>query len=341
MDARSADHPEDMLAEKLLSEPGRFEPVTALRVAQRASTRGLDIVAPVGVDPAPLAVSGFQRGEKRNRIRSLLASLSGPVGSLPPSYNQLIMREERQRSRSLSAFLDVFNGRIGELFADASEKYRLVRWIRWQGHAGEGGFLRVLLSLGGFGTRHTIERAEVDRDLALRFSGYFADRTRHASGLAAMLGELTGAPVRIEQFRARWLTIPSSERSRIGQPQGLQLGVNAAAGSRLRDLTGAFRIVVGPLHYADYLKLSPDAKAMREIVAITRLYVGPSLDFDVQVVLCKEDVPQSQLGRAGDPPRLGWNCWARTEPATKDSGDAVIQAQAVERARVVEVRHAP
>ncbi len=44
---------------------------------------------------------------------------------------------------------------------------------------------------------------------------------------------------------------------------------------------------------------------MREIVAITRLYVGPSLDFDVQVVLRKVDVPQSQLGRAGDPTGSG------------------------------------
>lgn len=339
MDARSTAHHSEALAERLRSDPGSFEPVTALRIAQVASPGGLDVVAPIGVDPSPLAVGGFSRGEKRNRIRSLFASLSGPVGSLPPSYNHLIMREERQRSRSLSAFLDVFNGRISELFADAAEKYRLARWMRWQGKQGDGGFIRVLLALGGFGTRRTIDRAEIDRDIALRFSGFFADRTRHASGLAAMLAELTGASVRIEQFRPRWLTMPLGEQSRLGQPQGLQLGVNSSAGSRLRDLTGAFRVVIGPLYYADYLRLSPDARAMRDIVALTRLYVGPSLDFDVQVVLRKEDVPVSQLGRAGDPPRLGWNCWARTAPAMQDSGDAVIQAVAVETA-MLEVRHA-
>lgn len=339
MDAKSIDHPDDLLIERLAHDPGRFEPVTALRVAQAASPCGLDVVAPLGLDPAPIAVSGFQRGDRRNRIRTLFPSLSGPAGSLPPSYNQLILREERQRSRSLSAFLDVFNGRISELFADASEKYRLARWMRWQSHEREGGFLRALLSLGGFGTRRTVERTNVSRDLPLRFSGFFADRTRHASGLSAMLGELTGAPVKIEQFRPRWLTIPLSERSQIGQPSGVKLGANASAGTRLRDQSGGFRVIIGPLRYGEYLSLAPDSKAMREIVALTRLYVGPSLDFDVQVVLWKEDVPESQLGRSGDPPRLGWNCWARIAPAVRDSGDAVVQARTVEKADV-EVRHA-
>ncbi|SIQ49136.1 type VI secretion system protein ImpH [Rhizobium sp. RU35A] len=340
MDAGSVDQFPDVLAERLVRDPGSFEPVTALRVAQAVSPDGLDVVAPVGVDPAPLAVSGFERSERRSRIRSLFASLSGPVGALPPSYNQLILREERQRSRAFSAFLDVFNGRISELFADACEKYRLARALRWQGKEAKAGFLRALLSLGGFGTRRTVERAGISRDLPLRFSGFFADRTRHASGLAAMLEELTGAPVQIEQFRPRWLTIPPAERSRIGQPQGLQLGTNASAGSRFRDQSGGFRVVIGPLHYGDYLRLSPDARAMGEIVALTRLYVGPSLDFDVQVVLRKEDVPETQLGRSGDPPRLGWNAWARIAPAARDSGDAVVQAMAVEN-MAMEVQHAP
>ncbi|MFD1745006.1 type VI secretion system baseplate subunit TssG [Rhizobium helianthi] len=324
-------HHQDALAERLLRDPGRFEPVTALRVAQRASPEGLDIVAPVGVEPSPLAVSGFTRTDKRNRIKTLFASLSGPVGSLPASYNQLVMREERQRSKALSAFLDVFNGRISELFADATEKYRIARWLRWQGGRDGSGFLRALLSLGGFGTRRTISRAEVAEDVVLRFSGFFANRTRSASALSAMLCELTGASVRIEQFRPRWIKIPQGERSRLGQPQGLILGGNASAGQSLRDLTGAFRLVIGPLAYADYMRLSPDSRLLREIVALTRLYVGPTLDFDVQVVLRREDVPFCQLGRAGDPPRLGWNTWARTEPAVKDNGDAIIQAAAVEK----------
>ncbi|MCJ8510231.1 type VI secretion system baseplate subunit TssG [Rhizobium lemnae] len=339
MDVTSADHQYDVLAEKLIREPDLFDPVTALRVAQAASPMGLDIVAPIGVDPAALSIGGFQRGKHRNRVRSLLASLSGPAGSLPPSYDQLIMREERQRSRSLSAFLDIFNGRLSELFADAVEKYRLGRWMRWQSHRGESGLFRILLSLGGFGTHNTIDRTDVGCDFVLRFSGLFADRARHASGLRAMLQELTGVPVQIEQFKLRWLVMPAREMSRFDQPQGLVLGVNASAGSRLRDLTGAFRIVIGPLRYADYLRFKPDSKTLGEVVAVTRLYVGPALDFDVQVILCRLDVPESQLGRAGDPPRLGWNCWTRSQPVTKDCGDAVIQARFVEAART-EIRDA-
>lgn len=339
MDKRSVNHMTDVLAERLIRDPGSFEPVTALRVAQKASPSGLDIIAPIGVQTSPVATSGFTRSQKRNRIKTLFASLSGPVGSLPSSYNQLIMREERQRSRSLSAFLDVFNGRISELFADATEKYRLAHWLRWQGERGEGGFLRTLYSLGGFGTHRTISRAQINGDLVLRFAGFFANRTRHPAGLSAMLQELIAAPVRIEQFRQRWLKIPVGERSRIGQQQGLVLGSNASAGERFRDLTGAFRIVIGPLAYGDYMRLSPDSASIREIICLARLYVGPTLDFDVQVVLRKDDVPLCQLGRAGDPPRLGWNCWARSGPATKDNGDAIIQAASIQ-SQGREVSHA-
>ncbi|WP_436799533.1 type VI secretion system baseplate subunit TssG [Rhizobium oryzicola] len=339
MDLRSSHQQSDALLDLLESDPGRFEPTTALRIAQSADPSTLDIVAPIGVAPVAVAVSGYIRSGKRAKIRSLFANLTGPVGSLPQSYNELIMREERQRSRSLAAFFDVFNGRISELFADATEKYRLARWLRWQGSHRDNGFLRALFSLGGLGTRRLVDRAGITPDLTLRFSGYFSSRNRHASGLRAMLQEVTGAPVEIQQFRPRWLSMPAAEKSRIGQPRGLQLGVNATAGDKLKDLTGSFRIVIGPVAYGDYMRLSPDSASMKEITALTRLYVGAALDFDIQVILRKEDIPVCQLGRAGDPPRLGWNSWARTAPAAADSGDAVIQAATVER-QDREVTHA-
>jgi type VI secretion system protein ImpH len=315
----------DELAALLERDPGRFDPVTALRVAQASGEDGLEITAPAGVVPAALAVSGFGRRGGRRVIRSALASLTGPLGSLPPTYNDLILREERNRARALSAFFDLFGTRMSELFADACEKYRLARSLRWGGDRRRNRFIRTLLSLAGFGTRGLVPRAGVEEDLLLRFSGFFANRTRNAASLGALLADVTGLPVAIEQFRGRWLTIPPEELSRIGQSKGLQLGVNATAGASLRDFSGGFRIVIGPVHYADYLRLSPDGAAVREISALTRLYVGHGLDFDIQVILKKEDVPFSVLGQAGDPPRLGWNSWARTGPALKDSADAVIK----------------
>ncbi|ANL44039.1 type VI secretion system-associated protein (plasmid) [Rhizobium phaseoli] len=324
MDMQTASKP-DTLTDLLERDPGRFEPVTAFRVAQASVGEGrLDVASHVGVSPAPLAVSGYKRKGGRATVRSALAGLVGALGSMPSVYNELIMREERNRSRALAGFFDLFGARMAELFADACEKYRIARRLRWGGTWASNAFVTTLLSLTGFGTKRLVEQSGVDEELILRFSGFFAARNRNTVNLRAMLAEFSGLPVEIELFRGRWLSIPPEERSRMSQLQGVQLGVNATAGAAVHDFSGGFRVVIGPLGYADYLTLAPGGKAITELFALTRLYVGSALDFDIQVVLRKEDVPFCRLGQAGDPPRLGWNSWARVAPAAKDSGDAVV-----------------
>ncbi|SFB15196.1 type VI secretion system protein ImpH [Rhizobium sp. NFR07] len=335
MDLSTLRQPEtrDTLVDLLERDPGRFDPVTAFRVAQAAAeTDGasgeLEIASHTGVSPAPLPVSGFRQKGVRTTLRSAFAGLTGPVGSMPANYNELIMREERNRSKGLASFFDLFSTRMAELFADASEKYRIARRLRWGQRREDNGFITTLFALTGFGTRKLKEKSGVDEDVILRFSGFFAARNRNASNLRAMLTEFSGLPVEIELFRPRWLTIPEQERSRMGAPQGVQLGINATAGTAIHDFSGGFRVIVGPLAYRDYLSLTPGGRNITELFALTRLYVGSALDFDIQVILKKEDVPFCQLGQtdgaSGDRPRLGWNSWARVAPAAKDSDDAVI-----------------
>jgi len=58
---------------------------------------------------------------------------------------------------------------------------------------------------------------------------------------------------------------------------------------------------------------------------MTRLYVGPEFEFDVQPVLKAAEVPWCQL--SADPasgPRLGWNTWIRSREFDHDADDAVF-----------------
>lgn len=320
----SAENRNESLVTLLERDPGRFEPATAFRVAQSAADDVFSVETPVGVSPAPLAVSGLRRKGASVSVRSAMATLLGPLGSMPPSYNELVMREERNRSRGLATFFELFSARMTELFVDACEKYRIARRLRWNRERDGNGFITALFAIAGFGTARLKEQVRVDDELILRFAGFFANRTRNTVNLRAMLCEFTGLPVEIELFRGRWLSIPLGERSRLGQPQGVQLGVNAAAGAAIHDFSGSFRVVIGPLNYQDYLSLAPGSEKIGEIFSLARLYVGPALDFDIQVVLRKEHIPFCKLGAAGDPPRLGWNSWARIAAADRDSGDAII-----------------
>ncbi|GGA88219.1 type VI secretion protein [Brucella endophytica] len=307
------------LIDLLEQQPDRFDPVTALRVVEHSGME-VQITASVGVSIGVLPVNGVERKEDSIRVRSMLATLSGPTGSLPPVFNELAIRETRNRSRAFSSFIDLFNARLATLFADASEKYRFGRLLRWRNPT-ENTFVKALLSLTGFGTARLAEKAKVDRDMLLRYSGFLSSRTRNCANLAAMLNDFSGLPVEIEQFRGRWLTVSSDEQTRPGRANS-RLGIDTMAGSAILDRASSFRVVIGPVGYEDYLSLRPDGRRIRELYALTRLYAGDGLAFDFQVILKKEAIPCSQLGNGTV--RLGWNSWARTAPAERDSGDAII-----------------
>ena len=88
-------------------------------------------------------------------------------------------------------------------------------------------------------------------------------------------------------------------------------------------MTSTFRVVIGPVDYGTFQWLSPGAETLARLVELVRFYMDPGLDFDVQVILRKEDVPESQLGVA--PPRLGWNGWLRKLPALTDADQAIFE----------------
>jgi type VI secretion system protein ImpH len=315
----------DKLAALLQQDPSHFEPTTAFRVAQHLSEDGgLDIGPHLGIEPTPLAVSGFRQRKGRFELKSALAALVGPLGSMPPEYNELLLREERNRSRALTSFFSLFAGRFSELFVDAAEKYRLARRLRWSKTREDNTFRKALLSLTGFGTTRLVDTAGVDEDVILRFSGFFADRTRNAASLRAMLEEFSNLPIRVEQFRPRWVSIAPEELSKMGGTTPPRLGVSAMAGSKALEMSGAFRIVIGPVNYADYLTLSPGGQRLTRMFALARLFVGNEFEIDAQVVLKKEDVPFCQMGGGATPPRLGWNSWARVAPQAHDSADAIV-----------------
>ena len=98
------------------------------------------------------------------------------------------------------------------------------------------------------------------------------------------------------------------------------------------------RIRLGPLSYFQFLQFLPDRSPERSRKAIfllghlVRLYVGPELDYDVQVILQAADVPPLQLTESpalGPGPRLGWNTWVCSGPLDRDADDAAFEGDEV------------
>jgi type VI secretion system protein ImpH len=288
--------------------------------------------------------------------------LTGPSGVLPQHYTDLLLQLHRTAKgperHALRDWLDLFNHRLISLFYRAWEKYRFhLAYERGEYLRGEpDAFTHCLFSIIGLGTPALRQRLRVvcrergerpaaaERVLArvedlslIYFGGLLAQRPRNAANLEALLADYFGHPVRVVQFRGQWLRLEPDSQSRLGPAGGNnRLGHDCVAGERVWDVQSKVRVRLGPLGYADFIAFLPDRsptpgrKAFFLLVHLVRLYVGPALDFDVQLVLKADEVPPCRLDAeaAGPGPRLGWNTWL-AGPFTADVGDAVFEGEEV------------
>jgi type VI secretion system protein ImpH len=303
--------------------------------------------------------------------------LTGPNGVLPRHYTELLHRLEREKGperNALRDWLDLFNHRFVSLFYRAWEKYRFYlpyeRGVYARAEADP--FTVALLSLVGHGLpplRHRLivalrtpgedpSRAQqrpaaralvrIEDLTLLYYGGLLAHRPRNAAGLEAILGDYFHLPARIRQFQGQWLPLEPPNQTRLAGdsgPDNNQLGVTAVAGERVWDVQTKFRIYLGPLDYESFLEFLPDfapvpaRKTFFLLVHLVRIYAGLELDFDVQLALRADEVPECRLvddGTVGA--RLGWNTWVRSLAFEGDADDAVFEGEEV---FLIDPREAP
>lgn len=264
--------------------------------------------------------------------------LIGPSGVLPQHYTKMVIQRTRDKDFGLRDFLDLFNHRAISLFYRAWEKQRFaLGYERSQADRAreEDLFTRCLYCLLGLGTSGLRGRMLVDDEALLFFAGLFSHQPRCAVALERMLCDYFNLAFQVKQFQGQWLQLSDEDRSllpsrRRPQGQNARVGRGLVVGERVWDVQCRFRLRVGTLRYAQFLRMMPSGDVLRSLCELTRFYVGPELDFDVQPVLSGEEVPWCRLGAPGDDaPRLGWNTWVRCEPFAGDVDDPVFSLEDV------------
>ena len=319
------------LADRLRREPELFDPDLAHHIV---ATSGDAVDEPISAPTNLFRPTVYARDDTRaggGRIAAHHMGLIGPVPALPVNYTHAAIGERKKRSAALFDFLEVFATRLRELHAQAHRKYRLASLFQLYRTGDGNAIARMAYALMGFGTRRSREAAAIDPEIALYNAGLFADQRRTAVGLERMLNDFLALPVRVEQFRARRLRVGEDEQTRLGAAFGENaiLGRSALAGATAIDRRGAIRLRIGPVRYPQYLALLPKGPLAEQVAELTRLYLGPSIAFDIQVVLAREDVPATRLDHASPVGRLGYDSWALGVPANADSEDAVFEPDAM------------
>jgi type VI secretion system protein ImpH len=141
--------------------------------------------------------------------------------------------------------------------------------------------------------------------------------------LRVLLERFFELPAELQEFRGGWMRLPEQARLRLGETEetGL-LGQNTLIGASVWGCQQRFRIVLGPLPLSGFRRVLPGTDSLRRLVALVRNYIGDEKDWDLQLVLRRDEVPSVRLG---DGSYLGWTSWLGGHDHLHDANDVVLE----------------
>ena len=278
----------------------------------------------IGFPPGQIAKLEWPEGAQP-RMTVNFMGLTGPMGVLPLYYTALLRERLRARDSSMRDFFDIFNHRMISLFYQAWERHHFT--VGYE-RGGKDPISPHLMDLIGLGTEGLAARHSVPDEALLFRSGLLAAHTRSAAGLRDLLIDYFEVPVEIEQFVGMWHSIDEDTQCRFSDTgsDSERLGFGTVVGDEIWDQQSGVRIRLGPLTLEQYREFLPDGSAYQPLRALIRLFAGNDFDFELQLILKKDEAPRCELGMDGPTaPRLGWLTWARTEPLSHDPDESVLR----------------
>nr|WP_319490558.1 type VI secretion system baseplate subunit TssG [uncultured Desulfobacter sp.] len=236
--------------------------------------------------------------------------LIGPSGLLPNWYNELGVARKKKKDDTFIEFLNMFHHRLISLFYLAWKKQLFPE--NYQPGAGDR-LSRYLLSLAGLGTSGMVGMLDLPRESLTFYSGLLSLPTASATGIEAAIEYFSGAPTRVDQFIERDIPLEEEDCTRLGAAHG-SLGRDAVCGSLVKECQTKFRVNIGPMGFTRYNKFMPGGDLLLPVFSLIRYMVGIEFEFELRVILDKQQIPACVLGQTGtNTPKLGWTTWSASQ----------------------------
>jgi len=279
--------------------PAELEPVR-FRHDPSLSFSAADVVS-VAIEDAP-ALDTPDRPGLRYQITTTFLGLSGSVTPLPDHFADELVGEDPDNPVR-TRFLDLFHHRVLSLL------YRGVARLDHPGEYEVGGAdpwsRRVLCLLGTDAFANDAPPPDARR--LLRMAPLLVGRGRGPHVLRAAVEDELGpdigpaATVSIREFVGSWIDLEPGDQARLGRAS-LCLGRTSILGGRIFDLTGKFRVLLGPVPYDVMQRLLPGGDLNQRLHEIVDLVTSRADEFEAEVTVAADQTPGLRLTQGA---RLG------------------------------------
>jgi type VI secretion system protein ImpH len=260
-------------------------------------------------------IVSITRHDDRVVFRLSFMGLAGVSSPLPVYFSDYIVQHEAEAAALLD-FLTIFNNRMYALFYRAWKKYHLVS-------SADDPLVRCIAALAGIPLNMGLPAAAL-RSLA--YAGLNAGVPRSHSSLEALVSDYFGnIPVRVTEFMPRWAPLP--DPMRLGDNDNARLGRTAILGTSLYDLSGKFRVSLGPLTPEMFESFLPKGKNHSVLKGLIESFLAEPLDYDLEVLLESRDLSAVILG--ADNAKLGETAALGEAKGTSEIKSMVIEGRSI------------
>ena len=218
---------------------------------------------------------------------------------------ELVLSASERATARQRDFFDIFNHRLTSLLYRSWRKYR--PQLQYQAGAKDE-FSLWLYSLMGAPGAAEQKSSALNWPKLLGYIGMISMRSRSVNVISTVVsGYFDAVDVRVEQYVERWVNIVPEQQCRLGDKNS-QLGRTINLGSKVRDRSGKFRLVIGPLDFSQFSAFLPQQANHAALLELIQFLMPDHLCFDIELILKSSEVPSFKLG---EPPStmLGWSGW--------------------------------
>lgn len=236
----------------------------------------LDFISPLSLDaPKGDITSVTPLDQQRWQVEVAAQGLTGALGALPTVYTEwMIDRYYRHGDKTAKAFLDIFNHRLHSLRYLAWQKYHYYAMAEFSATRPLSQAIRALSGVAN--SAPSLQQEQ--------FADLFAHSVRSMLNVENWLKHRFSVAAKVKPFTGGWQVMDPAQCCRLGEPSHT-LAAAPMLGSVYWDRQSHFTVTLGPVPMKNAGLFLPKGKHYQNLWSHLREYVGPGLDFDIDLLI--------------------------------------------------------